>query len=68
MSTVPASLSISKVSCSHEPDCIMIQINECGRIMKIAVAPEQFALALTGLSERPCQFSEFMRVNRHPRD
>ena len=58
----PAVLSINRTTCSHEPDYIAIQIQVEGRVIKLAITPEQFALALTGISERPCRFFE-----SHPR-
>lgn len=56
--TCSAVLSINRTSCSHEPDYIGIQIKIGRRVIKLSVTPEQFALALTGVSERPCGFSD----------
>lgn len=57
-----AALSINRTTCSHEPDYIAIQIQIGKRVIKLEISPHELALAMTGVSERPCKFAEHNRA------
>lgn len=53
----PGSISISRVSCSHEPDYVSIKIideTSHARFAEIRMTFEQLGLAITGRSEVDC--------------
>jgi hypothetical protein len=58
-----ARLTIQRVSCSHDPSYVAIRINDANGGIKIELTLEDFALAITGMSEIPCSLRIIRKQN-----